>query len=120
MKFKIMRIGWTNAPLLLASVVLLVSAWFVPLDRDPGGQGSVMLSMILMIRALAMPQSKWITLIGCTLAGLALLGNASLLPKGGWQAPVIMFIGILCIPVLFWQRLSKPSVKKPKDTPSHT
>jgi hypothetical protein len=49
------RIAWTNLPLLLASVALLVQAWFLTADRDPGAQGNIMISMVLMVRAVAMP-----------------------------------------------------------------
>jgi hypothetical protein len=120
-KIKIMKLTRTNLRLLLASALLLVVAWFVPRNRDPGGQGDILLSMILTVRALAMPQSKWITCVGCVIASIALAGNAGLLPGGEFRIAIPVVVGGLCIVFMFWERLiswfgaTKPAVP-PKAT----
>ena len=104
-KIKVMRIGWMNFPLLIACALLLGAASFVPHSRDPSGQGDILLSMMLMVRALAMPQSKWVTLIGCVLAAVALAGSGGLLPGGGFRIAITIVIAALCVVFLFWERL---------------
>jgi len=105
---KIRPIGWTNLPLLVASVSLLVAAWFVPRDRDPSGQGDILLSMILVVKALAMPPSKIVTVIGCILTLIALAGNGGVLPVGRWRIAELIAVVPLCAVVLFWDRFGSP------------
>jgi hypothetical protein len=102
---KIAKISWINLPLLLASALLLVGAWFVPSNSDPSGQGDILLSMILVVRALAMPQSKWVTCVGCVLASIALAGNAGLLPGGEFRIVTTVLVVAFCLVFLFWERL---------------
>jgi hypothetical protein len=122
-KMKVMRISWINLPLLVACALLLGAAWFVPRSSDPGGQGDIVLSMMLMVRALAMPQSKWVTLIGCVLAAIALAGNAGLLPGGGFRIATTVVIIALGVVFLFWERLvsrldtTKTAIPPAKPTP---
>jgi hypothetical protein len=105
-KLKFMKIGWTNVPLRLASMTRLPVAWFVPLDRDPGGQGDILLSMILKVRAQAMPPSKRLTIIGCVLAAMALVGNAGLIPSRNWRTSAAVVVVALGIAILFWEPLA--------------
>jgi hypothetical protein len=102
---KVMRISWINLPLLVACALLLGAAWFAPRNSDPGDQGDILLSMILMVRALAMPQSKWVTLIGCILAAIALAGNTGFLPGGDFRTATVMVVIVLGLVFLFWERL---------------
>ena len=105
-KFQFMKISWTNLPLIVASIALLIVAWFVPPYRDPAGQGDILLSMILMVRALAMQPSKWVTVTGCAVATVALIGNAGLIPIGNWQVSTAVAVAVMCIAILFWERLA--------------
>jgi hypothetical protein len=105
-KFQFVKISWTSLPLIMASTTLLIVAWFVPLHRDPGGQGDILLSMMLMVRALAMRPSRWATVIGCALAAFALIGNAGLIPTGNWRVFITVAAAVLCIAFLFWERLA--------------
>lgn len=116
-RWKTVKVSWTNLPLLVASGVLLVVAWFVPSYRDPGGDGDIMLSMVLTVRALSMPPSKWVTFLGCSGAVISLAGNAGLLPGGSWRIPIFVMFVLLLIAVLFWERLtsrrSRPKLSDP-------
>jgi hypothetical protein len=111
-KIRVMKIGWTNSPLLVASVALLTASWFVPDNRDPAGQGDILLSMMLAVRALALPPSKWVTIMGCVLTTIALAGNLGILPGGLWKIATVTIVALLCVAILFWgplaSRISEP------------
>ena len=101
------RIGWTNLPLLFFSVVLLVVTWFVAPNRDPGGQGDILVSMILMTRALAMPQvqmgnPQWMRSRFHRSRGEC--GDS--VPTGFWHICSSVLILIFATIVLFWERLA--------------
>ena len=99
------RIDGASLPLLLASVALLAAAWFVPAGRDPGAQGDIMLSMILAVRALVMPSSRWTALLGLGLTGIALSGNCGVLPGGGWRIAAFVVAAVMVSAFLLWDKL---------------
>jgi hypothetical protein len=103
--FKTQKITWVNFPLLLGSVILLACAWFVPVGRDPSGQGNILLSMILMVRALVLPPSPRVTAIGCSLVAITLAGNAGLIANSRLRLPSIVLVVVLTIALLLWDRL---------------
>jgi hypothetical protein len=105
-KLRIMKIGWTSFPLIVDSAALLGAAWFVPDNRDPSGQGDILLSMILMVRALAMRPSKWVSIMGTTLTGIALAGNGGILPIGRWKVLTLAGVVLMCIAILLWDRIA--------------
>lgn len=118
--WKIIKLSWVNLPLLVASGFLLVVAWFVPSHRDPDGHGDIMLSSLLSARALCMPPSKWVTLLGCSVAAMSLAGNGDLLPVRSSRIPIVVVLMLLLVAIFFWKRLisrrSCAALADPKDT----